>query len=361
MWRYNKGEWSESYVFLKLLDEGVLYAADAELNKIDDIYDPIIKVLHREFGKNMEFLPGDEIIVKMQNTEEPILRLPVEKFKRNSLLLLDKIRNAPKQARSFEIPEIESFLKGLNMTKVKADTGSKRDITVVVHDVFTGMNPTLGFSIKSQLGSPSTLLNASGKTNFIYELSDIDLSQEEIDEINALDRVIYRIEAIKSRGGRFKFVGTQEDILGLNMQVVDSYLPEIMAQLLLTHYSTPGVAMLEPILELVEERNPCNYSLTYGHPFYRYKIKKFLVEVALGMIPSEVWDGTYDATGGYIVVRADGEILCYHIYNRNEFEEYLIQNTRFDAPSTSRWEYGEIYKEKNKLYLKLCLQIRFIK
>ena len=79
------------------------------------------------------------------------------------------------------------------------------------------------------------------------------------------------------------------------------------------------------------------------------------------MIPSEVWDGTYDATGGYIVVRADGEILCYHIYNRNEFEEYLIQNTRFDAPSTSRWEYGEIYKEKNKLYLKLCLQIRFIK
>ena len=29
----NKGEWSELYVFLKLLGEGVLYAADADLKK----------------------------------------------------------------------------------------------------------------------------------------------------------------------------------------------------------------------------------------------------------------------------------------------------------------------------------------
>ncbi len=361
MWRYNRGEWSESYVFLKLLDEGVLYAADAELQKIDDIYYPIIKVLHQEFGKGMEFFPGDQIVIKKENQEEPLLRLPVEDFKRNSLLLLDKIRNAPKRSGSFEVPEIESFLKELNMTKIKADTGSKKDITIVVHDTVTGMNPTLGFSIKSQLGSPSTLLNPSGKTNFIFELQNIDLSEDEVKEINGLKRIIHRIEAIKDRGGSFSFVGTQEDILGLNMQVVDSCLPEIMAHLLMSYYSTSGVAVLEPILEMVEDRNPCNYALTYGHPFYRYKVKKFLVEVALGMVPSEVWDGTYDATGGYIVVRSDGEVLCYHIYNRNEFEEYLIKNTRFDSPSVTRYGYGKIYKEKDKLYLKLSLQIRFIK
>ena len=33
----NKGEWSELYVFLKLLGDGVLYAADANLNKIEDL------------------------------------------------------------------------------------------------------------------------------------------------------------------------------------------------------------------------------------------------------------------------------------------------------------------------------------
>ena len=32
----NKGEWSELYVFLKLLGSGILYAADADLNKIEN-------------------------------------------------------------------------------------------------------------------------------------------------------------------------------------------------------------------------------------------------------------------------------------------------------------------------------------
>ncbi len=361
MWSYNRGEWSESYVLLKLLEEGVLYAADSELQKIDNIYYPIIKVLHREFGKKMEFLPGDEIVIKTNGGEGPVLRIPVENFRQNSLLLLDRIRNAPKASGAFEIPEIESFLRELNVTRIKADTGSKKDITIVVHDANTGMKPTLGFSIKSQLGSPSTLLNPSGKTNFIYELLGASLSQGEIEEINSLDRVIHRIGTLKKRGVRFKFVGTQEDILGLNMQVIDSDLPEIMSHLLLAYYSTPGVATLEPLLAQVEDNNPCNYKLTYGHPFYRYKVKKFLVEVALGMIPSEVWDGTYDATGGYIIVKADGEILCYHIYNRNEFEEYLLKNTKFESPGTGRWGYGELYKENDRLYLKLCLQIRFVK
>ena len=33
--KLNKGEWSEVYVFLKLLAEGKLYAADKDLKKIE--------------------------------------------------------------------------------------------------------------------------------------------------------------------------------------------------------------------------------------------------------------------------------------------------------------------------------------
>ena len=97
------------------------------------------------------------------------------------------------------------------------------------------------------------------------------------------------------------------------------------------------------------------------HPFYEYKFKKFLAECALGMLPSKVWDGTADATGGYIIVREDGEILCYHLFNRNEFETYLINNTKFETASTSRHEFGSIYKDNGKYYIKLNLQVRFIK
>ena len=44
----NKGEWSELYVFLKLLGNGILYAADANLNKIEDLYYPLIEILRKE-------------------------------------------------------------------------------------------------------------------------------------------------------------------------------------------------------------------------------------------------------------------------------------------------------------------------
>jgi type II restriction enzyme len=40
--KLNKGEWSEVYVFLKLLAEGKLYAADKDLKKIEDIYYVIV-------------------------------------------------------------------------------------------------------------------------------------------------------------------------------------------------------------------------------------------------------------------------------------------------------------------------------
>ena len=53
------------------------------------------------------------------------------------------------------------------------------------------------------------------------------------------------------------------------------------------------------------------------------------------MMPSKVWTGEYDATGGYLIVKADGEILCYHIYNKNEFENYLLAQPVFCSNFTS--------------------------
>ena len=44
----NKGEWSEIYVFLRLLAMGKLYAADAELNKLSDVFYNILNILRSE-------------------------------------------------------------------------------------------------------------------------------------------------------------------------------------------------------------------------------------------------------------------------------------------------------------------------
>jgi type II restriction enzyme len=79
------------------------------------------------------------------------------------------------------------------------------------------------------------------------------------------------------------------------------------------------------------------------------------------MMPSKVWSGEYDATGGYLVVKNDGEILCYHIYNKNEFENYLINNTKLETASSTRHGFGTVYEENDSLFFNLNLQIRFIK
>lgn len=94
--------------------------------------------------------------------------------------------------------------------------------------------------------------------------------------------------------------------------------------------------------------------------YYEHKMKNFLTDVALGMTPATAWNGNFQATGVYIIVREDGEVLCYHIYNHNEFQEYLFNNTRLETPSTSKYDFGTIYKEDGNLFIKLNLQVRFI-
>lgn len=44
----NKGEWSEIYTLFKLLGDGVVYAGDQNLNKIQDLFYPIIMILRQE-------------------------------------------------------------------------------------------------------------------------------------------------------------------------------------------------------------------------------------------------------------------------------------------------------------------------
>ena len=70
----------------------------------------------------------------------------------------------------------------------------------------------------------------------------------------------------------------------------------------------------------------------------------------------------YDANGGYLVVKKDGDIVCYHFYNRNDVEDYLYHNTRFERASRSRYHFGSLYRGNDgEVYIKLNLQIRFTK
>tara|TARA_R110002049_G_scaffold213973_1_gene385483 strand:+ start:1326 stop:2024 length:699 start_codon:yes stop_codon:yes gene_type:complete len=223
--------------------------------------------------------------------------------------------------------------------------------------------PALGFSIKSQPGSPSTLLNAGKTTNFIYNINDASLTKNEIEQINSIgtrSKIMDRITQIQSKGGTFEFVKTEKQIFSNNLILIDSLLPEILSQIVFDFYSSE-FSHLTDLVNSTAEKNPLKFDIENEHKFYEYKIKRFLTDAALGMMPSQVWTGKYDATGGYLIVKKTGDVLCYHIYNKNEFEDYLLNNTKLDTASSSRHGFGEIYEENGQLYFTLNLQIRFIK
>ena len=252
-------------------------------------------------------------------------------------------------------------MHSIHITKLKAESQEKRDITIVVHDIFTGHNPILGFSIKSKLGGASTLINASGATNFIFEIDNL-LSDIQIDEINNIDtksKIRDRISTIESYGSILSFKQVQNDNFKRNLMMIDSKFPEILAGMLQLFYKGQGNKISE-VISKVSSLNPCNYDLSNNHPYYEYKVKNFLTDCALGMTPVSVWSGLYDANGGYIIVKENGDLVCYHIYNRNEFQEYLFNNTKLETPSSSRHGFGIIYKKDGHQFFNLNLQVRFL-
>ncbi len=359
MLKGNKGEWSEMYILLKLLGDTVLYPGNEHIERIPNILYPIIKILRSESDRNFEYSIEDNIVIVSGNEE--VLRLPVSEFKAKSIDLLKYIKKS--SHTTFAIPEIEAFMQKIKCTSIKASSSVKTDITIVIHDEKTNQTPTLGFSIKSQLGSPSTLLNASKTTNFTFRISNLQLDSQEIKAINNIDtdsKIKDRIEAIHSRGGTFQFVAIDKQIFSNNLILMDSLLPQIISQIVFKYFSTENTKIVD-LLSVIEQQNPLNFDTTNNHPFYTYKIKRFLTDTALGMVPSKVWTGQYDATGGYLIVKKDGAILCYHIYNRNDFENYLINNTKLETASSSRHKFGKIYEEDSELFFKLNLQIRFTK
>ena len=352
----NKGEWSEIYALFKLLGDKELHPGNSEIKKLKNLVYPILRILRTEVNGNFEYSIEDDIVVISDNKE--VFRIPISEFQVRAKYLLTEIR---RNSGTFSVPDIENFMQSINCLSLKASSSAKTDITIVVHDQRTGLQPSLGFSIKSQLGNPSTLLNAGETTNFIFKIIGLNINQQEIEEINNISsrsKIKDRILEIKNKGGKFEFVKTQRTIFSNNLILIDSLLPQILANVVLNFYSTSH-SNTEDLVRLMEYENPLKFDTTDKHLFYSYKIKRFLTDIALGMMPSKVWTGEYDATGGYLIVKSDGEILCYHIYNKNEFENYLLSNTKLETASSSRHGFGEIYEENGQLYFELNLQIRF--
>lgn len=378
----NSGEWAELYTLLEVLGEGKLFAADGDLNKIEEQYFPVISVqCEQDSGDNLPItytvdLNSDCVLVDL---EGQVQKIPMIEFKKEAKTFFEII--STRQGRAFSVPEITPFLTKLKNPATKKSSSKKADIHIVIHDTMTGFEQEVGFSIKSKHSKPASLLNPSGQTLFQYEIKNNtatgdDVLKELLDpdhywEKNKRKSVYGPKERFKKlHEGGFNLVFSK--VKGMkfreNLQIIDSSLDVILAECL-SVFMLDNKAKLKDIVEEVARRNPCCFSSLDSDrvtDFYVYKIKKFITDIALGMMPSKPWRGVYDASGGYIIVKDEGEIVCYHLYSWNALQDYLFNNLRLESPSSTgvgskaSFNYALLYEEDGKSFVDMCLQIRFL-
>ena len=383
----NKGDWSEIYALFYLLAYGKIHAADSQLNSIPDVFFPVLKIFREENpGEKVEYhLPStidayNEYMQKLDNylaeggakdstvsiyiNDKYFCDISRKEIRQELHSLLEGIKKGGD--RAFPLEDTEAFMSKLHCYKVKAPSDDKTDIRMQLQDVHTGYAPICGFSIKSRLGSPSTLLNASKQTNFVYRLENVPEGLD-IDAINRINtkksKLKDRINAITDSGIKLKYIGICGDNFRKNLTMIDSNMPEIVGHILLESYLT-GETSCKKLLARIEKADPFGYGI---EGIYTYKFKKLLCSSALGMVPKVQWNGYDEANGGYIIVKEDGGVVAYYLYNRNNFEDYLLDNTSLERASSTRHGYCTIYEgraedeleEEGKLYIRLNLQIRF--
>jgi len=263
------------------------------------------------------------------------------------------MRNKCKEEKTDLLENTYSFLEQIHIGRIKQGADKKADIVIQIHDVHTGYDPVVGFSVKSFIGSNPTLFNAGTATHFVYKIDNMNIS--DIERINSIGSPTERYAEIFSNNRNLQFVGMDSKTFHDNLVMIDSAMPMIMSDMLIAYYSGKASSCLD-MVEYMNSTIIANTQLP--ELFLEYKFKEFLCAVALGMQPATAWNGKDEANGGYIIVKRDGNIVAYHLYNRDFFKEYLFKRTKFEKPD-SRIEYGTLYEIDGKVHIKLTLQIRF--
>jgi len=350
----NKGEWSEFYVLLKLIGDGKLFLADKNLNRNNKYYYVVLKVFRdeKQGRTTYDITKQSNAILVLDNEHRMVGRVKRAEVIKAIPSVFREIKN--NTDKTFSTSHLDSLLRKLHCQQIQAGSGKKIDISAQVNDTNAIVQPPeLGFSIKSMLSAPATLLNASGSTNFTYLIDG--LSDKQISSINAIQtksKVKNRLKEVLAQGGKIIFEKTENPTFDKNLKKIDSQFTEVLASILLDFFLSKG-SRLTDLTRINQQKFP--------KIEVRYIVKKFLGAIALGMFPSKDWDGINNVNGGYILVKDNGEIICFHLFNESIFRDYLILNVKLDTPSTSRHKFGSIIVENNQVKIRLNLQIRFIK
>lgn len=363
----NRGEHSELLAFLRILHEGRVQVADSS----GEPRQSWLKVsgIHRPSDTNKTYLIAEDEVIIMDNAGVELARASRASIGDIADNLLIQIKEA--KGASFVCAANDEAALLLKIEGSKAGSAAKADLLIeVISPVFEGEVLSLGFSVKSELGGLPTLLNA-GATQFEYRIegcsADDALSVQEAAPRNkgkSYPGPMRLMPALLVSNARVVFESVVDPVFEQNLKMIDTSFPKILADTLL-HAYVDGDLDLKNAVKSPALLDKLSKALFLPVPMVerivRHKIKELLRQSALGMNPGRQWNGQIEAHGGWIIVKEDGLIVCFHLINDDEFRDYLLNNTKFDTPSMTRHEAGYAYKQKADSWakLRLSLQVRF--
>lgn len=301
-WKLNKGEWTEAYVFCKLLADGRIYAGDENLNKIVSVYMDILKVIRQNRGVQAEYRRGIDFVVASEDGVD-FITVSVEEFTRAAEEIHNKAISTTAGERAIAIKEAEAFLKDtLHIQNIKEkcvtdNADDKTDILIEVLNNVDNCKERVGFSIKSHLGSPATLFNYSNASRMVYKIKNCDVKTMHI--LNAMKNssggcdLEARLAYIKGNEDlELEFMGskimdnqrygdTKETgpFFTWNVEHYDANMIEVFSAMLLSSYGyldvKPQSASLIDVAEALAEINPLRVHNT--DTVYASKLKDFFV------------------------------------------------------------------------------------
>ena len=408
IWEFNRGEWTEAYVFLRLLGDGRIHGATSDLVRDELTYIDIINIIRDEPEKFMifeRFIKNDVAYVSSSDGTNLIKIITAPELTEAASRLYNLIKTVTGD-RKIQLPEIQAYLESIDIDspkptmsrRAKEKFGIKTDIIITTEDSFDHVTSTNGFSIKSHLGSPPTLFNSSQTSGFVYKIANCDING--MYALNSLDSFVEIIRKIKEVSA-LEYCGCRNDIFLQNICIIDSRMDEILqrAALFQAGYLT-GLSSnnLSDMSDALVADNPLN--VKNPSVFYPAKLKALLFASFAGMTASNEWNGRKKLTGGYIDVDKEGEMLYYRAISDDVFENYLYKHTYFDRPDRGvekelavniakakilenrdlsqeeinsiiyvngqnglkkpkKGDYGYVYQNGNDFYIVLNFQIRF--
>jgi DNA (cytosine-5)-methyltransferase 1 len=251
--KQNKGELSEVYALLKLINQRLVSYGDDQGNPTQQQ----IRVIRIHNGSTTLSLTNISVEIIDTNTTKTVKLSDL--FSEQEL---HQLVSEIKQGKStFSNQKIDDAIAQLHLSKTKGTSKDKADITLSFEEKKQTFD-VQGIGIKSFLGAAPTLLNASQATNFIYEITtNHPLISEQIDAINNIEtnaKIRDRIQAIQQQGGQFRFHSCENSIYESNLRKVDSNMPVIIADALLNFFSIDGQKALSSYPNTIHDKQKAN-------------------------------------------------------------------------------------------------------